>query len=135
MSRENVEQVRRGYEAFARGDLEAVLELLDPDVDWQPAIAPILGVETVRGRAAVRQFFTQDLFEGFDEFRAEPLSFEDFGDIVLVAVRYTGRGESSGIELDQTFATVYKLGHGKTVTMMHDYSTRTEALEAVRLRE
>jgi ketosteroid isomerase-like protein len=134
MSQENVELVRRGYEAFARGDIEAVLELLDPDVDWQPAIAPILGVETVRGREAVRRFFTQDLFEGFDEFRADPLSFEDFGDSILVMVRYTGRGERSGIEMDQTFATVYTLRDGKTVSM-HDYSTRAEALEAAGLRE
>jgi hypothetical protein len=50
MSRENVEKVRRGYEAFAHDDLDAVLELLDANVDWYPAIAPILGVETLRGR-------------------------------------------------------------------------------------
>jgi ketosteroid isomerase-like protein len=81
MSQENVENVRRGYEAFARGDLDAVLERLDSDVDWQPAIAPILGVETVRGKEAVRRFFIRDLFEGFDQFRAEPLSFEDLGDL------------------------------------------------------
>jgi ketosteroid isomerase-like protein len=130
MSEENIEHLRRGYEAFARGDVDAVLELLDPDVDWHPAIAPILGVDTVRGREAVRRFFTRDLFEGFDQFRAEPLSFEDLGDdFVLVMVRYTGRGESSGIEMDQRFATLYKLRDGKTVTM-RDYSTREEALEA-----
>ena len=68
MSQENVEIVRGGYEAFARGDVDAVLELLHPDVDWRPAIAPILGVETVRGREAVRRFLTRDLFEGFDRF-------------------------------------------------------------------
>jgi uncharacterized protein len=129
MSEENVEQVRRGYEAFARGDVDAVLELLDPDVDWHPAIAPILGVETIRGREAVRRFLTRDLFEGFDQFRAEPLSFEDLGDFVLVMVRYIGRGESSGIEMDQRFATLYELRDGKTVTM-RDYPTRAEALEA-----
>jgi ketosteroid isomerase-like protein len=70
MSQENVENVRGGYEAFARGDLDAVLERLDSDVDWHPAVAPILGVETVRGKEAVRRFFTRDLFEGFDQFRA-----------------------------------------------------------------
>ena len=134
MSQENVEAVRGGFDAFARGDLEGVLEGLDPDVEWQPAIAPILGVEAVRGRDGVRQFFMRDLFEGFDEFRAEPLSFEDFGDAVVVIVRYTGRGESTGLEMDQTFATVYKLRDGLTVTM-HDYPTRAEALEALGLRE
>ena len=44
-------------------------------------------------------------------------------------VRYIGRGESSGIEMDQRFATLYELRDGKTVTM-RDYSTRAEALEA-----
>jgi uncharacterized protein len=135
MSQENVETVRGGYEAFARGDLDAVLDRLAPDVDWHPAIAPILGVETVRGREAVRRFFTRDLFEGFDQFRAEPLSFEDLGDDhVLVMVRYVGRGERSGIEMDQRFATLYELRDGKTVTM-RDYLTRAEALETARLRE
>ena len=135
MSQENVEIIRGGYEGFARGDVDAVLDRLDPDVDWHPAIAPILGVETVRGREAVRRFLTRALFEGFDQFRAEPVSFEDLGrDFVLVMVRYSGRGESSGIELDQTFATLYELRDGKTVTM-RDYSTREEALEAAGLRE
>src|SRR5215216_1993265 len=130
MSQENVENVRRGYEAFARGDLDAVLERLDSDVDWHPAIAPILGVETVRGKEAVRRFFIRDLVEGFDQFRAEPLSFEDLGDFVLVMVCYIGRGESSRIEMDQKFASLYALRGGKTATM-RDYPTRADAPEAV----
>src|SRR4051812_31916258 len=134
MSEENVENVRGGYEAFARGDLDSVLDRLDPDVDWYPAIAPILGVETLRGKEAVRRFFTRDLFEGFDEFRAEPLSIEDFGDFVVVMVRYTGRGDTSGLEINQTFATLYELRNGKTLTM-RDYATRDEALEAAGLSD
>ena len=135
MSQENVELLKKAYEAFARGDVEAVLERLDPDVDWRPAIAPILGVDAVRGREAVRDFLTRDLFEGFDQFRAEPLEFDDLGDdAVLVTARYVGRGESSGIELDQTFATLYRLRDGKAVSM-RDYSTRAQALEAAGLSE
>jgi ketosteroid isomerase-like protein len=49
-------------------------------------------------------------------------------------VRYIGRGESSGIEMDQEFATLYELRGGKTVTM-RDYPTRADALEAVRLQK
>ena len=136
MSQENVELLRQGFAEFARGDVDAVLERFDPDIDWHPALAPILGVETISGREAMRRFLTRDLFEeGFDEFRAEPLSFEDLGDDhVLVMVRYVGRGESSGIEMDQKLATLYELREGKVVTM-RDYPTRAEALEAAGLSE
>jgi hypothetical protein len=134
MSQENVEILRQGFEDFASGNVDAVLNRLDPDVDWRPAIAPILGVKTVRGREAVREFFTRELFEGFDEFRAEPVAYEDLGDAVLVTVRYIGRGESTGLEIDQTFASLYRLRNGKTVSM-RDYSTRAQALEAAGLRE
>jgi|SRR5215211_1021881 len=135
MSQENVENIRRAYAAFARGDVDAVLEFLDQEVDWHPAIAPIMGVETLRGRETVKRFLTRDLFEGFDRFRAEPLSVEDLSsDYVLVMVRYAGRGENSGIELDQTFATLFEMRDGLAVTM-RDYSTRAEALEAAGLRE
>jgi hypothetical protein len=48
-----------------------------------------------RRREAVREFFTRELFEGFDEFRAEPIAYEDLGDAVLVTVRYVGRGEEA----------------------------------------
>ena len=135
MSEENVETLRGGFDAFARGDVDDVLERLEPDVDWSPAIGPILGVETVRGREALRRFLTRDLFEGFDQFGAEPLSIEDLGgEYVLVMVRYTGRGQSSGIEMDMTSASLYRMRDGKVVTM-RDYSTRAADLEAAGLEE
>jgi ketosteroid isomerase-like protein len=134
MSQENVESLRRGFDDFAQGDVDAVLNRLDPDVDWHPAIVPILGVDTIRGREGVRKFLTRDLFEGFDEFRLEPLAYEDLGDAVLVTARYTGRGESTGVEIDQTFASLYTFRDGVIVSM-RDYSTRDQALEAAGVRE
>jgi ketosteroid isomerase-like protein len=136
MSQENVEFLRQGFAEFARGDVDAVLERFDPDIHWHAALAPILGVEAIRGREAMRRFLTRDLFEeGFDGFHAEPLSYEDLGDDhVLVMTRYIGRGESSGVEMDQRYATLYGLREGKVVTM-RDYPTRADALEAVGLSE
>jgi ketosteroid isomerase-like protein len=88
----------------------------------------------MRGREAVSAFLTRDLFEGFDQFRAEPLSFEDLGDFVLVIVRYSGRGGGSRIELDQTFAALFELWDGKTIST-RDYAARAKALEAAGLSE
>ena len=36
-SRESAELVLRGYRAFVAGDLEAIEEMLDPDVEWVAA--------------------------------------------------------------------------------------------------
>lgn len=134
MSQENVEILRGGFEAFAQGDVEAVLDRLDPDVEWSAAIAPILGVTTVHGKTALRKFLVHDLQDGFDDFRAEPLSFEDYGDTVLVLTRYSGRGTASGVEIEQTFHSIYVFRDG-AIVKMRDYATKTEALEAAGLSE
>jgi ketosteroid isomerase-like protein len=134
MSQENVELVRRGYEAFARGKFEGVLEIVDPGVEWTPAIAPMLGVEPIRGTGGLRRFFTEDLPVGFDDFEAKPLSIEDLGDAVLVHARYAGRGRASGVPVSlETFALI-TFRDGKVATF-RDYETKAEALEAAGLRE
>lgn len=47
MAEANVEALQRGYEALNRGDLSAVLELLDPDIEWQePEPSPDAGTHT-----------------------------------------------------------------------------------------
>ena len=136
MSQENVETLRGGFDAFARGDVDDVLERLEPDVDWSAAIGSDARCgDGACGGKLMRRFLTRDLFDGFDQFRAEPLSIEDLGgEYVLVMVRYTGRGQSSGIEMDMTSASLYRMRDGKVVTM-RDYSTRAEALEAAGLEE
>jgi ketosteroid isomerase-like protein len=122
--------VRLGFDAFARGDIDAVLDLLHDEAEWSPGIGPVLGVETLRGKEAIRRFFVHDLFDGFDEFRAEALSVEAVGDHALVASRYTGRGERSGLEVDQTFWAVYWIRDGKLVAF-RDFESRAAALAAL----
>jgi ketosteroid isomerase-like protein len=34
LSKENAALIRRAYQAYANGDLEAMLELVDPDLEW-----------------------------------------------------------------------------------------------------
>lgn len=130
MSEANVALLRRGFELFDRGEIDVLLELFDDEAEWAPAIAPILGVEALHGKDEIRRFFVRELYEGFDAFRAEPLSFEDYGDHVLVMTHYVGRGESSGLEMDQTFASVYTVRDGK-LAAFRDYETRAEAFEAM----
>lgn len=52
----NAEVIRRGYDAFARGDIPAVLELLDPEITWHvPGRSPLSG--DYHGHPGVLEFF------------------------------------------------------------------------------
>lgn len=43
MSQESVEAFKRGLEAGNRGDVEALLEELDPEVEWHSALHALMG--------------------------------------------------------------------------------------------
>jgi hypothetical protein len=70
MSRENVEAFLRGSVAANSRDIEALLALLDPEVEWHPAMAEVLGGEATvyRGHEGVRAWLRdqQDSFVGVE---------------------------------------------------------------------
>ena len=49
---EDVETLRRGYAAFAAGDIPAVLELFDPQIDWYTPDTVVDGGRTPAAPAA-----------------------------------------------------------------------------------
>jgi ketosteroid isomerase-like protein len=80
MSQENVEAFKRGLDAYNRRDLDALLEELDPDVEWHPALAVVLGgKQTVfRGHQGVRESI-QEEDEALAEFQYELSEIRDLG--------------------------------------------------------
>ena len=72
--------------------------------------------------------------EGFASDRVEAEEIVDAGDRVVVMVHHSGRGRTSGIEVDQRYAMVWTVRDGR-VMRMDLYPTRAEALEAVGLAE
>jgi uncharacterized protein len=58
MSAENLDLIRRGYEAFGRGDITSVLGILDPNIHWHvPGRSPLSG--DYKGHDEVIAFFTK----------------------------------------------------------------------------
>jgi ketosteroid isomerase-like protein len=133
MSRENVELVRRGYEAFASGRLD--FEFLDPEIEWHgPREFPDLA-EPHYGHEGVTRYIAK-LNEVFDDYVMVAEEFIDVaGDQVLVFAREGGRGKGSGAEV-QTHPTghLWTIRDGKAVRMQ-SYWERSNALEAAGLRE
>jgi uncharacterized protein len=134
MSRENVELVRRAYEAWNRGDFDAAAEYLDPEIEWRtPPNIPEAG--TWHGRDEVGERVAAFL-ESWEELHAGVEELIDAGDRVVALVRFSGRGRGTGLAVEGTSvdATVWTLREGKAVRI-EMYGGTAEALEAVGLRE
>jgi uncharacterized protein len=113
---DNAQLVRGAYEAFARGDVPAVLALIDDRCEWLEAEhstywpgGPLVGPQAVLQGVFLR------LAEDFDGFAVTPRRIVDAGDTVLVEVRYTGTGRATGKALDAQAAHVWDLRDGKAV--------------------
>ena len=97
MSSENVEVVRRAYEAFNIDDPEAAIALLDPDVEWTlPAHFP--DAETWRGRDRVVEGL-RSMASSFDSLNLEVHELIDAGDRVVALVHIQGRAAVTGLDL------------------------------------
>jgi ketosteroid isomerase-like protein len=133
MAQENVEQAKRALEAYNRRDVEALLEYLDPEIEWHPALPVLLGGEATvyRGYDGVREFFreTDDVLA---EIHVEYSEIRDLGDRVVAIGNIRARGKASGAATESPVATVSDVKNGKTIRV-RTYLDPQEALEAAGL--
>ncbi len=116
MSEENVNIVRQGYEAFNRGDIDAVMGIMDPNIEWQePDVEGLPARGTHLGPEAVANNVFGSVGENWDDFQVPPEEFLDAGDRVVVLGRFQGRGKATGRTLDAPYAHVWTLHDGKAV--------------------
>ena len=129
---QNVDVVQQGYEAFGRGDIPAVLELLTDDVEWTeqgPSVIPFAG--TFRGREGIAEFFTLlDETLEFEQF--EPRKFVGQGDTVVVVGYERGLVKPTGRTFEHEWAHVYTLRDGKIAKglFLEDTAALVDALSA-----
>ncbi|MDQ4078076.1 MAG: nuclear transport factor 2 family protein [Chloroflexota bacterium] len=119
MAQQDVTTLRNGYEAFNRGDIPAVLNVFDPEIEWYEPGGGRAPQGTYRGAQRVAQDVFSAVPENFDEFRAEPEQFIDARDHVVVIGRFRGKAKS-GQELDTPFVHVWTMRNGKA-TSSHNY--------------
>jgi uncharacterized protein len=105
--------VRRSYDAFGRGDMDAVLADMDDAIEWQQAQGLPHG-GTYHGLAAVKE----NVFDPLDRdwwsvFSAIPDEFLEAGGEVVVLGRYRGTAKETGKQLDVPFVHVWSLRDGK----------------------
>lgn len=134
MSRESVERVRRGIEAFNRRDAETLSALATDDVEWYPAFTGggIVEGAVYRGHDGIRGYL-EDLGETWAEITIENLKLEDLGEQILVRADLRAIGRTSRLEITARIGAVYTF-RGEKVAQARVYPEERRALEAVGLR-
>jgi ketosteroid isomerase-like protein len=133
MSQENVEVVRRCYGFWTNRDLSLLTELVDPDAVLDLS-RNVFNPGLHHGFEDLMRFLEQ-VDETWESFQIEPEELIDGGDHVFAAVRMSGRGRRSGVEVEMELFAVWTLRDGKVVRLTGGYRDRSESLEAAGLRE
>jgi uncharacterized protein len=137
MSQENLEIVRRVYEASARRDTATVLSLYDPGVEWDMTHHPYgemdEGGGSRFGHEGLRAWF-RDWYEVFEDFEHECDDLIDAGEHVVSVGTDHAQGRESGVQVHTQLAGVWTIRHGKVVRVVW-FASVEDALEAVGLSE
>ena len=132
MSQENVEIVRRTYEATNSGDYDTAESYLHPEIEFHTyGRSPEAGV--YRGKEAVGQY-NQGLFQQFERIRFELEELVDAGDRVVVVTTQHALPKGGEQEMNVHVAEVWTIRDG-LLAERRSYSSRNEALEGAGLRE
>ena len=121
MSDENVELVRRIYEAWERED--SARDFIAEDIEY---VNPSYAVEpgTRRGRKSFRV-----IRETYGDFQIRVERYVDAGEEVVVLAQYKGSGQGSGVPVSGEHGYVWTVRDGQAVRFQWFQSHR-EALEA-----
>jgi ketosteroid isomerase-like protein len=128
MSKENVEIVRRAWEAYDRRDNEAALALYDPEIEVDLTASGQPGAGVYRGLEGVRRWLG-DWHAAFAEISGEVHEWIDADDHVIAVIRWHGQGRLSGVPAQLDQAHVWQLRDGK-LWRLRIYDSKAEALEA-----
>jgi ketosteroid isomerase-like protein len=125
---ELTDRLRTAYEGFGRGDIDAVLSVMDPDIEWDATDA-LAHTGVYHGHEGVTEYI-QSLSGVWQEFDLRPEQFTESGDgahvMVLGSVR--GRLTTNGQEVEARFAHVLQLDDDAKVTRLKVCLDREAAL-------
>jgi ketosteroid isomerase-like protein len=133
MSQENVDLVRRSFEAYANGGIEATFPFYAPDIIWDPGAEWV--EETVyRGHDGIRRIDGVFL-ENFDDYSLRLHDVRAVGDRVVALYEAIGRIKGSTSTIRQPVGIVIDEIRDGKIAAIRSYFTWARALDAVGLQE
>jgi ketosteroid isomerase-like protein len=125
---ELADRLRAAYEGFGRRDMDAVLSVMDPEIEWDASDA-LAHTGVYHGHAGVTEYIGS-LSEAWEEFHLFPEQFSEsgHGQHVMVLGSVKGRLAVDGEEVEARFAHVLQLDDQGRVTRLKVCLDREAAL-------
>lgn len=108
----NLDIIRRGYEAFAAGDMETMKRLSAPNWHWHEAQSALFGGD-FDGQKATLDYFGQLARETDGTIKATPLAMAAEGDRVFVLNHLSATRRGKRLEVNNV--NVFTLANGVVV--------------------
>jgi ketosteroid isomerase-like protein len=132
MSQENVELVLKALDAFNRGDIDALVALTDPDIEFSDFLMEMEGGGSFRGHEGVRSWW-ESYTTVFPNLSGELKEVRDLGDVTLVNGLVRGRVRDHGKESEAPFEAVFWIvatWRHQLAIQWHSFRSEAEALQA-----
>ena len=114
----NVDIVEGIYEAVEHGDVDAVVDALDENVEWiEPEGGSYGG--TYRGPDEVIENVLGNIGGDWEEFTIDPERFVTDGDTVVALIKHRGSHNESNEHFQAPIADVWNLDDGKITRFQH----------------
>jgi ketosteroid isomerase-like protein len=131
MPAENVELARAAMEALSTRDLERLVALSDPEVEWHSFFASLSEGGTYRGHDGLRRYL-RDLNDAFEVVQANVDDQVAVGDVVVLVGHIHYIGKDSGLDLRTPAGWVIKCRRGKVI-LFRAFREPEQSLEGVGL--
>ena len=126
----NTERVQELYDSFAKGDFEAIREIMDPDVELHEAKG-IVGGGTHHGFDEIVENVFSRIGDEWEDVSVVPEQYVAEGDTVVVLLTWSGTSSKTGKSVKYPNAHVFDFEDGKIVqwTSYADTALFNAALE------
>jgi ketosteroid isomerase-like protein len=114
---ELTDRLRTAYEGFGRRDIDAVLSVMDPDIEWDATDA-LAHTGLYQGHAGVTEYIAS-LADVWQDFHLNPEQFTESGDAahVMVLGNVKGKLAATGQDVEARFAHVLQLEDGRVTRL------------------
>ena len=130
MSQQNVQAIRRLYEAFNSGDLDTFERGVSPDILWNEAENSLWAAgNPKRSFSAIRDQVFALTERDFDNFSCDLEKLLDAGDFVVGTGRYRGRHKATGKLLSAQFCHVMHVDPQGRLEAFQEYADTLQEAE------